>query len=144
MSVTRVIMICIVTLTVILAVLFFFLAREYVELRHDQLVSMRELRLSALFEKHGPPTIQDIVFIRPWMTFTYVDSLFRLPEDYLRTNLPVADPRYPQITISRYAAETASDPNELLVAVQHLVRQYLMQAATSTAPRAASTTSKAL
>ena len=41
--------------------------------------------------------------IQPWMTFQYIDFIFKLPPNYLQDSLVITDPRYPNVQIARYA-----------------------------------------
>src|SRR4051812_12432281 len=47
-----------------------------------------------LFTKKTP-TAQDVQLIQPWMTFDYIDVVFNVPPDYLKTKLSITDPHYP-------------------------------------------------
>ncbi len=39
--------------------------------------------------------------IEPWMTFAYINTVFKLPETYLQQTLGIADIRYPNTSIQR-------------------------------------------
>lgn len=41
--------------------------------------------------------------IKNWMTFDYLNVVFHLPPDYLKSELNIQDNRYPKIQISAYA-----------------------------------------
>ena len=88
-----------VILAVVFILLAVFLFREYRVLRHSQI---RASWFASLNHKHIPLGINDVSAIRPWMTFDYINRLFNLPSDYLKTALKITDSRYPRITISNY------------------------------------------
>ena len=59
--------------------------------------------------------------IQPWMTFNYINVVFRLPADYLRTELKLTDPNYPRISIGRYAKRNKLNAEELFNSVKAAV-----------------------
>src|ERR1035437_6268606 len=46
---------------------------------------------------------QKLAQLASWMTFDYINVVFGIPPDYLKTNLNITDPGYPNIRIDRYA-----------------------------------------
>ena len=69
-------------------------------MRHANLISRRELSLSASVQKHGALNASEVGVIRPWMTFDYINRIFGLPKDYLKDQLQISDPHYPNSTLS--------------------------------------------
>ena len=63
--------------------------------------------------------------IQSWMTFSYINHIFRLPSDYLSTSLTIQESRYPNLTISRYAKTKNLNDLDFLKQVQGSVNQYL-------------------
>jgi len=124
-SSSRPLKIAIAVLVAILVILCFFLVRAYFALRREHLVNIRELSLSAFVARHGPLTAADVGVIRPWMTFDYVNHAFGLPADFLKTTFGIADPGYPKLTLSRYAAEEGFSQAEFVNAVQTAVAEHL-------------------
>src|SRR5208283_6194519 len=92
----------VIVLAVILVVLVIFFVIDYRALRHAQIVHNHQSWLAAILAHHAPLSANDVDVIRPWMTFDYINTAFRLPPDYLKTQLSVVDTRYPQLTISSY------------------------------------------
>lgn len=43
--------------------------------------------------------------IKSWMTFRYVNLVFHLPEDYLKSSLNISDSHYPNLTIDSVAKQ---------------------------------------
>ena len=105
--------ITLVVLGVLLVVLFIFLVRNYLSLRHANLISRRELSLSAFVQKHGALNASEVGVIRPWMTFDYINRIFDLPKDYLKDQLQISDPHYPNTTLGN--SDTASQVQAAIV-----------------------------
>ena len=125
---------------VALAVLLFFFVQQYRTLRRESLINAREAFLAATFRDHAPVTSSDASNIRTWMTFDYVNKLFSLPLNYLKSTLSISSTAYPKLTIGAFAKQTHANASSTLVNIQSAVRQYLMNAAqTSTAPNTSST-----
>ena len=124
--------IAIVALSVLIALLVFFLALQYRTLRREQILNARGLWISNALKRHGPPTASEVSVVRPWMTFDYVNALFGAPRDYLQVQLSITDVRYPQISISEYAEENNMDVNGFLQNVESALRTFLTPAASST------------
>lgn len=112
----------IIVLSVVIVVLFVFFIRQYVALRRADIISTRELRLSAIVKNHGPATANEVSFIRSWMTFDYINTLFNIPSDYLKTHFSITDTRYPKLSISEYAGDGHLNrsviTNEIMVAIR--------------------------
>lgn len=69
-----------------------------------QLYNKGDLRVDYDFknkQKHFPRTI-DIKAVSAWMTFDYLNVIFKLNPNYLRETLAINDPRYPNVRIGHY------------------------------------------
>jgi len=115
----------IVAFAIILGVLFVFLVREYLILRRAQLITDRESSITAALQHKGPLTAADASVIRPWMTFDYVNRLFGLPPDYLKTQLMITNTRYPQLSIGGYANSQHVSQTIFVGQVVSAVQNYL-------------------
>ena len=62
---------------------------SYVQYRHGKIMRVPDM-----------PTVNDIA---PWMTFNYINFVFKLPPEYLKNTLTISDARYPNIQIRTYA-----------------------------------------
>jgi hypothetical protein len=100
-------------------------------LRRQQSISTREFWLSALFKQHGPVTANDVTAIRSWMTFDYVNKLFSLPADYLKTQMQISDPHYPQVSLASYAKHNSLDATTFTTDVETAVRNFLTNASST-------------
>ncbi|MGC9599218.1 MAG: hypothetical protein ABSE18_02420 [Minisyncoccia bacterium] len=115
-----------IILGVIFLVLIVFAVMQYRALRRAQVINAREFFITSLIQRHGPLTANEAALIRPWMTFDYLNRIFNLPADYLKTQLSIADPHYPQLSLGGYARSGHLDPNVFLGQVETAVRAYLI------------------
>jgi hypothetical protein len=110
----------IIALVVLLVILGIFFVQEYHAARKTQILN----------DIHSgvPLTSNDVSVIRPWMTFDYINRIFKLPPNYLETDLSISDPHYPRTSISSYATYTHTDPTLLVNQVEGAVYDYLTNA----------------
>ena len=120
----RFIQYAIVVLVIALLALVYFFVRDYRALRRAQVINARELLLTAIVRNHGHLNAGDIAVIRSWMTFDYVDQLFGTPADYVKTQLSIGDPRYPNLTLSGYAKNEHVSSAAVVVEVEHAITLY--------------------
>ena len=121
----------IIFLVILLLVLCIFFVRDYISLRRAQIVSARELQLSALFKAHGPLTASDVTVIRPWMTFDYINKLFNIPPEYLKNALSISDPSYPKLSLYGYANHQHANITIVVSDVESSTRDYLTATSTN-------------
>ncbi len=114
-------------LGIVLAILLFFLVRQYQVLRREAILNARESWLMNAIKNHPHLTADDVSVVSAWMTFDYVNTLFNLPPDYLKAQLSVLDAAYPKLTINKFANESRASASSMLAAVQAAIRQYLAQ-----------------
>lgn len=119
-------------LAAVLVVLVVFLVLNYRSLRRSAVISARESWLSAFVHNHGPLSVADVGYVRPWMTFDYLNKLFNLPPGYLKTQLMVQDPQYPQLTVSGYANRDHLNVTVLMGKIEDAIRAYFAAVPTST------------
>ncbi len=125
---------------VLFLVLFVFLLAQYLFLRRHYLFDARQFHIPELLERHAPIPVSDAGLIHSWMTFDYINKLFALPPDYLKTKIPITDPYYPRTTISSYAKMENVDAAAMVTQVENAVRVYVApNNSTTTSPGAAST-----
>lgn len=62
--------------------------------------------------------------IQPWMTFDYVNVVYKLPQHYMKDILGINDSRYPNIRIDSYAKQSSIDTELLVTTVRTYVTQY--------------------
>lgn len=126
----------ILALAAVFIVLVIVFIVDYRHLRRSTVVTARESWFAALVHSRGPVTASDIAFVRSWMTFDYINKLFKTPSNYMKTTLNIADTRYPRLTVSNWAKESKLSSSAAMGELQDALRQYLLQAVspTSTAP----------
>ncbi len=62
--------------------------------------------------------------IQPWMTFDYINIIFRLNPSYFQKNLNISDSRYPNIRIDKYAKKYKINLISLLTDIKSLIINY--------------------
>ena len=105
---------------VILTILLF---QQYNQIRHLDYISARHPLWRSL-RGSGPLTAADASSTQVWMTFDYIDHVFALPPDYLKTTLGTTDSRYPRLTIAQYAKDAGLPANVILLKVQDSIRSF--------------------
>ena len=72
------------------------------------------------------PSITEVDHIQEWMTFNYVNKVFDLPPDYLKTQLNVTSTKYPATTIRSAHGRDKETGEIYLEKVKRSVREYLL------------------
>jgi len=67
----------------------------------------------------APPTVDAVA---SWMTFEYLNRVFKLPPDALRRELGITDVRYPRLSIRRWAVTAGLDQATALAEVKQAIR----------------------
>lgn len=70
---------------------------------------------------------RDVNRIQSWMTFDYLNKVFRLPPDYLKNDLAISNAKYPNVTIDEQAEQEHVKPVALTVRVQEAIHYYLVK-----------------
>ena len=63
--------------------------------------------------------------IQSWMTFNYINKVFKLPTNYLKNTLNISDSRYPNIPLEDYAEKAKIKTADFTTKVQDAVHSYL-------------------
>ena len=74
---------------------------------------------------HRTLGVNDVNMIQPWMTFNYINKVFRLPVDYLKNTLDISDSHYPNIPLEDYAEKEKTKTADFTTKVQEAVHSYL-------------------
>jgi hypothetical protein len=69
-----------------------------------------------------PPTPASIA---DWMTFDYLNHVFKMPPEYLKGALKITDVRYPRLTVRGFAAGNKINVALALTQVKVLVEDFL-------------------
>lgn len=62
--------------------------------------------------------------IQSWMTFDYINRIFKLPPEYLKTQLTITDRKYPNIEIKNYAKSQNEDVNTIIENLKQSIKNY--------------------
>ena len=116
-----------VILSVLVAILVFLLAWAARDYRRAQALEKAETARSALSNErlNGPLSKAEVGDIAGWMTFDYVNYLFALPPQYLKTAVPVNDSKYPGLSLNSFARHSNQNRAAVLQAVQAAVTAHL-------------------
>lgn len=66
--------------------------------------------------------------IEGWMTFGYINKIFDLPRTYLSERLGIANTKYPNMQLARYAKEQGVAVDAFLGEVRRAVGEYRLEA----------------
>ena len=80
----------------------------------------RDYESSHQLDKNNP----DIDQIQSWMTFDYLNTIFKLPPAYLKTSLVITDTSYPNLHIGAYAHDAHLTQAQALAKVQEAITAY--------------------
>jgi len=115
-------------LVALLAILIFLLARDFRIARSSVNFGQNRLNLIELLHRlkqTNSITDKDVDFIDSWMTFSYVDTVFNLPSDYLQNQLKISNSSYPDITLAKYSRNAGLDRAMFIARVKKAVKDYL-------------------
>jgi hypothetical protein len=105
---------------VVVAILCLLLVHQYRVLRsQESMLQLQDLHAAA----HAPMT--DPSSIQPWMTYDYISHVYALPTEYLRSDLHIADTRYPRVSIAESAEVQGVSADALTSAVKVAVGDYI-------------------
>ena len=113
-------------LVVVFLSLCIMLVREYKNVRQLYFVSGQRTFFAGL-RRHAPAIDREINSLQSWMTFDYINHLFILPSEYLRTTLAITDARYPRMTIAELAEDKRITKANSLAEVQNALKVFFAQ-----------------
>lgn len=104
-----------------------FSLRQYSRyIRFDLIVQYKNQISGVISQNHGTLTEKNTNLIDSWMTFDYINTIFKLPKDYLKNSLNISDPHYPRILISRYAKTNKLDIKTFISKIKDSVNSYFL------------------
>jgi len=62
--------------------------------------------------------------INTWMTFDYINVIFKLPKNYLQNTFNITDPRYPNIRIGNYTKQHNLNLREFMHNLELAITNY--------------------
>jgi hypothetical protein len=65
--------------------------------------------------------------INTWMTFDYINVIFKLPKNYLQTTFNITDPRYPNIRVGNYIKQHNLNLREFMNSLELAITNYPSQ-----------------
>lgn len=68
--------------------------------------------------------LKSVDAIQSWMTFQYINFSFGLPSNYLKDILQITDPKYPKISIAKFARKNNQIELEFIQKIQEAVRTW--------------------
>jgi hypothetical protein len=66
----------------------------------------------------------NVSIIEPWMTFNYLNIVFKLPPHYLENSLSITESRYPNIRIDYYARRHTINQQMFLQMIRQNITNY--------------------
>ena len=88
------------------------------DINGDTYLSYRHCRIVRTTD---PFTVDDI---QSWMTFGYLDFIFKLPPNYFQNMLHISDSHYPNVQIYRYAQINHLDYISLINSIKAAITAY--------------------
>jgi hypothetical protein len=92
---------------------------------------LTRLHRGGVFVNHGlftsrsrPLTPVNADMIQGWMTFDYINKVFQLPADYLKTTFDIKETSYPRVTIAKIARAKSESLTFYLDAVKAAIRAF--------------------
>jgi hypothetical protein len=93
--------------------------------------NLETLRLHGYFKAHfrHPVTLQKISpdQISGWMTFRYINLVFKLPPSYLQSSLSIEDKHYPNLSLDVLAKTQGYSSAQITEKVSAAVKSFLSQ-----------------
>ncbi|MEI6660135.1 MAG: hypothetical protein WCK91_01790 [bacterium] len=114
---------------VLIALLLFLcwlLVKEYNHVRKIEDINSYKDLVENLRHK-VPLSEKDVDIVMPWMTFNYLNSIFKLPAGYLKDNLNISNTRYPNVSISKYVKLAKIDQGVFIDSVKSSIAVYFLK-----------------
>ena len=106
---------------------YYFINRRFdlIQVYQNRIATYRTEVNNILTKNHAPLSVEDVDLVAPWMTFDYINKLFKLPANYLKVNLNISDTRYPNLSLNAYTRGKKLDRIFFLANVKKAVSDYL-------------------
>ncbi len=122
---TRQAKVVIVVLLMILLFLCGLLIHQYRRIdRLDQVSSYKNMIEDIRHRK--PLTATDVDILLSWMTFRYINAVFKLPNNYLKDTLHITSSHYPNLSLSTYSKSEKLDGSVFINLTKKAVSDYLI------------------
>lgn len=120
----RLVLFVVTVLSLLLIFLCIFLYYRYSEISPERVIN-RE-RFSRLTKDNIKLGSSDVQTIMSWMTFDYINHVFGIPPQYIKSEVNINDSRYPRLTLSRYARDNKIDEGIFTTQIQNTVKNYFL------------------
>lgn len=111
--------IILIFLSIIFSIIFISTIKRY----------QRQGELGVDYRINGQPTYRHhkarISDIRTWMTFNYINTIFKIDPNYLKNALSINDPQYPNLRIDRYIKRNNVNPIQFQIKLGEAITNYL-------------------
>ena len=120
-------MLAIIALSIILLIFSFVLIKNLHAVSREEVFIQHRNVAGILFnrQKSGAITVADVSYIDYWMTFRYINTIFKLPDNYLKDYLSIANKTYPNISLGKYASLNKIERTMFIAKVKQAVGAYL-------------------
>ncbi len=78
------------------------------------------------------PSEKDVERLKPWVTFAFVNKVFKLPPEFLKEALHITDTKYPNLTVEAVAKSQHVDSAILLQTLKTTLSARMLLSATTT------------
>jgi hypothetical protein len=113
---------------IILSAFYIFYSIRYLGTTQTNFRVIHSNRLAQMINKnHKTLTSNEVGMIQGWMTFDYVNVLFKLPKNYLKDSLKINNSAYPKIIINRYAKSIGTSTNAFIGDLRSSVFDYFIK-----------------
>ncbi len=117
--------IIIILLLIVIIVTGGFIFRQLHSINRFNLIASYRAKIQTIIDKnHKPLSLQNVDLIDTWMTFRYINLIFKLPPDYLKNSLNILDKHYPNISLRGYIKNNKLDGTTFLNNVKSVVGNY--------------------
>lgn len=112
---------------IIIPILFIFIFFLYSLIKDIRAAHQMDLtqRREFILRQNKLNTVSDVNYIQPWMTFHYINTIFSMPENYLKDSLKITDTRYPNLTLSKYIKNNKFDQQTYITELKQAVRDFI-------------------
>ncbi|MDD5769655.1 MAG: hypothetical protein PHE25_01700 [Candidatus Gracilibacteria bacterium] len=108
---------------ILILLIIFFSVGLFRNIHKNNIFTQRKNLLD--FLGNHKTNISDVNYVESWMTFRYINTIFKLPEDYLKDKLNINDKKYPNIPLERYANYQKINQDIFLEQVKNSINNYL-------------------
>ena len=121
----QIIIVIILIMIIILSGVFSFYQYNHLQ-RKNQIATSRMNISGILNRNHSSLSVENVDMIDTWMTFDYINMIFKLPPEYLKNSLDIVDSHYPNLSLNKYLKNQKIDKSIFLNNVKSSVVNYFV------------------